>query len=554
MLRVQGRPNKILGTWPTKIGPGKSTWYRVVLCIEHEPETNPEVAFTSPIKIVDVFAGPGGLGEGFSSVMRDRSRAFELVLSMEKDEIAHRTLMLRSFFRKFAGDNAPDAYYDYVTGEISRKDLLGHPELRAEWAGAADEARCIALGETTHSRTDAWIRKALGGTEDWVLIGGPPCQAYSLAGRSRRRPVDNDAFESDEKHFLYKQYLRILRLYAPAVFVMENVKGMISSTQGGTLIFERIMEDLARPSREVEYDVHSLVLTGSGTGLKPADYVIESELYGIPQARHRVILLGVRKGFRSGRPRLLRKAEDAVSVEDVISDLPKIRSRISRGNDSFGAWIAALESAKDQLTSSEHHVDAQILAELDSACALAAQRQSSGAQFIPYSKSRRLVPKCHSDWYSDTRLPGVLQHDARSHMVSDLGRYLFLSSYGRVHGSSPNLRAIPDVLLPKHKNVGKDDTPFLDRFRVQIAKRPSTTVVSHIAKDGHYYVHPDPSQCRSMTVREAARLQTFPDNYFFEGNRTEQYTQVGNAVPPLLARQIAKVVLQLFLSDGNAAN
>jgi DNA (cytosine-5)-methyltransferase 1 len=131
-------------------------------------------------------------------------------------------------------------------------------------------------------------------------------------------------------------------------------------------------------------------------------------------------------------------------------------------------------------------------------------------------------------------------------MIEDLRRYWFAAAYGQIHSESPKLRDFPKQLLPNHANANSDLRPFEDRFRVQLADSPSTTVVSHIAKDGHYYIHPDPLQMRSFTVREAARLQTFPDNYFFCGNRTEQYTQVGNAVPPLLANEIAEIVSELL--------
>ncbi len=148
----------------------------------------------------------------------------------------------------------------------------------------------------------------------------------------------------------------------------------------------------------------------------------------------------------------------------------------------------------------------------------------------------------------DPKLNGVCNHETRAHLTGDIHRYFYAAVFAQVMGRSPTLKDFPAELLPNHDNVKEalKSSKFNDRFRVQISGRPSTTVVSHISKDGHYYIHYDPSQCRSLTVREAARLQTFPDNYFFEGNRTQQYHQVGNAVPPLLANKIAAIVYKVL--------
>jgi len=168
-----------------------------------------------------------------------------------------------------------------------------------------------------------------------------------------------------------------------------------------------------------------------------------------------------------------------------------------------------------------------------------------GSEIVP--PTRRVV-RAHPEWFTDYRLAAVCNHSTRLHIREDLHRYFFASTFACVHGRSPLLNDFPSDLLPHHKNVPEAliNRKFNDRFRVQVTGRPSTTITSHISKDGHYFIHYDPTQCRSLTVREAARLQTFPDNYFFEGPRTEQYQQVGNAVPPLLARQIADIVLDLF--------
>jgi DNA (cytosine-5)-methyltransferase 1 len=240
-----------------------------------------------------------------------------------------------------------------------------------------------------------------------------------------------------------------------------------------------------------------------------------------------------------------------VLAKDVLDGLPPLRSKLSNRyegmTDSFANWQKALANGLKVLEKKKSAVPLRVLEHAQWAVTKSWIHKSSGGKFIQSDMS---MDEPLAAWYLDPNIGGVTLHETRSHMEPDLHRYLFASSFAREEMRSPKLRDFPQVLLPRHENVNSESTPFLDRFRVQLRNQPSTTIVSHIAKDGHYYIHPEPSQCRSLTVREAARLQTFPDNYFFEGNRTQQYHQVGNAVPPLLARKIAEIVLRLLQSAG----
>lgn len=499
-----------------------------------------------PVPIIDLFAGPGGLGEGFASLKGHGGKAFfEIGLSIEKNPVAHRTLTLRAVFRRLRGTKDIRHYYSYVRGEIDEAEFRRIPVVAGAFAQAEKEARCLELGKSDDGDIDTEIQAALKGHDTWVLIGGPPCQAYSLAGRSRR--AKDKTFHTDEKHFLYREYLRIIRVHGPTIFVMENVKGLLSSQHSGNPMFDRILADLSKPAEGLEYEIRSFVKPGNGDELEPVDYVIPAERYGIPQSRHRVILLGVRKGAGLPRHELLEAVSKAVTVRQAIDDLPRLRSRLSSG-DSIDAWRKAVQAAPACIEGWNMESERD-MTEAMRASAAAATYTSVGGAFIAGEHKRSKNPTELQQWLHDRSLGGVCQHEARSHMASDLARYLFSACFAHSFGYSARLDIFPPKLLPEHSNVrveGHEAIPFKDRFRVQCRNDPATTVVAHIAKDGHYYIHYDPAQCRSLTVREAARLQTFPDNYFFAGNRTEQYTQVGNAVPPLLAHKLAKVVRSLL--------
>ena len=528
------------------------------------------VASLRPIPVIDLFAGPGGLGEGFSSRLSPEDAArFRVVLSIEKDARAHSTLLLRSFLRLFE-KKVPAEYYCCVRDtkrpwDVRIRELFdAYPE---EALRARNEAWQAELGRVEHKEVSTRITDAIGDSGLWVLLGGPPCQAYSLAGRSRNKGKTDYVAHQDERQYLYVEYLQVLAENRPAVFVMENVKGLLSATVKNKRMFSRILEDVVDPvgamkreNRRISppanapnalYEVYSLVQPAIAGGGALTDFVVPMEKHGVPQARHRLIFLGIRKDLLGTTQPGTLPVREAIPAKSVLSGLPRLRSGLSKEADSSDAWLESIRDARDRrwLRSAERTAGHKTQDEIRRAIeAITVPRKARGGEFVACDVTTGYEPT----WFLDDHVGGVLNHSTRGHIVKDLHRYLYCSCFGKIHGRSPVLSEFPADLLPAHANVedALNGSMFADRFRVQLGNRPSTTITSHISKDGHYYIHFDPTQCRSLTVREAARLQTFPDNYFFCGPRTAQYTQVGNAVPPLLARSIADIVYSFLLESG----
>jgi len=454
-----------------------------------------------PIPIVDLFAGPGGLGEGFSRV--NDGKAFKIVVSIEKDPYAIQTLRLRAFYRALveSGKKLPKAYFDLLSAKNEKDKIhaIGKLSELKEWKMAREEALHLELGKD-NEEIYSHIKQRIAGANKWVLIGGPPCQAYSLVGRSRMKNHDGNI--KDHRHYLYEEYLAIIQKFKPSVFVMENVKGINTAKVSGKLILPKILKDLSGAGK---YKLFSITPENT-TPEKEPTYLVKSEKYGIPQTRHRVIIIGVRNDIGNKINSL--EFSDEVTVREAISDLPKLR-----GLDS-------------SMPRSSYNL------------------RKRGAPVVCHKKLRTHLPNPILRQFITPLSPDlnnlVLNHEARSHMKEDLDRYDWWSTSAKKLGRSPTLNdKMPKGIVPLHKNIAKEaSASFADRFKVQIANKPSGTITSHISKDGHYYIHYDPKQCRSFSVREAARIQTFPDDYFFMGNKTQQYHQVGNAVPPYLAYQI----------------
>jgi DNA (cytosine-5)-methyltransferase 1 len=440
--------------------------------------------------VVDLFAGCGGLSEGF------KQAGFEILAQVEMDKWACQTLITRHIYYELRKIRKNRAYKNYLKGNISQEEILSenpsiqelvrHRVIRAQFGKEKTDDILNKIEESARIH---------GASRCHVLLGGPPCQPYSLIGRSR----DPFRMSNDERHFLYTYYLEILERLQPDFFVYENVPGLFTAKAKEKDVFRKILSDFS--SLHPAYEITPPLIEVSDD---PGSYVLNAADFHVPQSRKRLVLIGYRKPLESKNPEirslftLLQKkgirnrGKGHLTVEDAISDLPSLRP--GEGNDGWFGFYVQSDTVKNYQMR---------------------MRQGSA---------------------------GVSNHRARTHMAADLRRYRFFIEHQRNGNGAANLIDLmnerPD-LTPEHRTKDK----FLDRFKVQWWSKPASTITAHICKDGHYYIHPDIDQCRSFTVREAARCQSFPDNFKFEGPRTEQFKQVGNAVPPMLAFAIARVLI-----------
>lgn len=513
---------------------------------------------------IDLFAGPGGLGEGFTK------SGFEIAVSVEKEQKECETLVQRKLHHALLHRGDKILAGKLASGEIQVDAVRDRdPELVAH---CSSRVLKFELGTEPFADLHAQIHDALKdrGQEPLLLLGGPPCQAYSVVGRSRNigktkiaaNPTALDEFYADSRHTLYREYLKVLAVFSPDVFIMENVRGILSARTApdaakGSVIAQ-IIADIQRPraamSRdkgfreeldklglnmsEEEYVLFPLVEKTSDDlfgeldePLKPIDFLIKSEEHGIPQTRHRVIICGIRKSLvaRVGLPQQLTR-QKPTSLADVISALPKLRSRITKKAVTDDEWEKVVSDEISRLVATGPP-------EVSS--------KTSYAKAVKKARVKRNRPLAE---FLEDSLGTITEHKTRSHMLSDLARYYFCADYAEREFRSPRISDWPTgELAPQHKDIKRQGnrltaSSFVDRFKVQLWNEPCSTITSHISKDGHHYIHPDKTQCRSLSVREAARIQTFPDSYQFCGGISQQFHQIGNAVPPFLAFQIANIL------------
>lgn len=402
------------------------------------------------IKFIDLFAGCGGLFDGFM-----QSGLYKSVASVEWEKAPVNTLKKR-LKEKWGVEDADK--------EVIRFDIQREEEL---FGGFDDPDYGKSDG------LDALVNEN-GGID--MIIGGPPCQAYSIAGRNANRMV------GDYRNYLFEHYLSVVKRYDPKLFVFENVPGMLSAIPDGTLITDLIRKGLD----EIGFEIIDNIADNA---------LIDMSDFGIPQSRKRVILVGLNRRYFEDCQTLLKdfydnylnvnKVKKKVSIEEAIGDLPK---------------LVPLETARREGKKNVSHI------------------QTSGEE--------------------------VSWHVARYQNARDIGVFTKLT---KDIESGTNQYASVDKLIELYQETTGKKTS-VHKYHVLRKDEPSTTILAHLYKDGFRFIHYDSEQSRTITVREAARIQTFDDDFDFVGTQGDAYKMIGNAVPPKMAK-IISVALAKFLED-----
>ena len=405
---------------------------------------------------IDLFAGAGGLSEGFTSI------GFHPIAHVEMNYDACQTLKTRAVYYYLKQNGKLNEYKKYLRGEISRDELYRLvPEIVLK----------TVIHQTMSTENMSELFDLIDGLKSEqkinqvdLIVGGPPCQAYSLVGRA----VKSDNMVGDPRNYLYKLYIEVLKKYNPTMFVFENVPGMLTANCG------QYFEDMKKAFKESGYTIDHAILNAKS--------------FDVLQDRRRVILIGWKKDLNYQYPSFVEKTPE-YKVLDLLSDLPKIQA--GESNDSyatkkFSAYLETTGIRKKDDVLTWHIARPHI------------------------SRDREIYRKVITAWFKDKK-------------------------------------RIKYTDLPEELCTHRNRTAFLDRFKVVASDMPAChTMMAHISKDGHYFIHPDLEQARSITVREAARIQSFPDDFYFEGSRTAAFTQVGNAVPPLMAKGIAEKIKEML--------
>ncbi|SNR58781.1 DNA cytosine methyltransferase [Lutibacter flavus] len=408
------------------------------------------------LNFIDLFSGAGGLSEGFIQ------SGFNPIAHVEMNKDACDTIKTRTAYHYLKDNNKVELYYDYLHKRIDRQELWDSIPLNLINSVINKE-----ISKNTLNGIFEQVDSQLNGDQVDLIVGGPPCQAYSVAGRAR----DPKGMIGDPRNHLYKYYVEFLKKYKPKMFVFENVPGILSANNGDFL--KEIFKAVNKAGYKLEI---------------PKKKHLNSKHFNVLQDRKRVIIIGWKKELDIEYPDF-KEVEPIYKIkESIFSDLPKLKN----GEGSLG-----VTNYSKPIT-----------------------------QYLEKTNIRNGVEF-------------TTQHIARPHNENDLEIYRIAVNLLNKEGKRLNYADLPKRLI-RHKNLNS----FTNRFQVVNPEGVSHTVVAHIAMDGHYYIHPDLKQNRSISLREAARIQSFPDDFFFEGSRTAAFKQIGNAVPPLMAKGIAEKIIE----------